>query len=87
MDLFAAIALATEAPHPTELKKDRVKKTENFVLPVMWRSITSQALYQALVMLILLYFGPMMFNTEYNLVTTDLYTVLPDNDKAPTYRL
>lgn len=34
----------------------------------MWRQIYSQVIYQALTMLILLYFGPMMFDIEYNLV-------------------
>jgi Ca2+-transporting ATPase len=68
MDVLAAIALATEAPHPTKLRKDRIKKTDNFVIPVMWRQIFSQVLYQAIVMLVLLYLGPMMFGIEYKLV-------------------
>jgi Ca2+-transporting ATPase len=45
MDVLAAIALASEAPHPTELKKERIKKGDNFVVPIMWRAIWSQVLY------------------------------------------
>ncbi len=41
MDVLAAIALANEAPHPTELRKDRIKRTDHVLSPVMWRSITS----------------------------------------------
>lgn len=87
MDILAAIALATENPHPTELRKDRVKKTDNFVLPIMWRSIYSQVVYQTLVMTILLYFGPMMFGIDYNLMNTPYYTTSADGSNVATYRL
>lgn len=68
MDVLGAIALATEAPHPTQIRKERIKLTDKFVVQIMWRQIYSQVIYQALTMLILLYFGPMMFDIEYNLV-------------------
>jgi len=71
MDTLAALALATEPPHPTELKKLRVKKHDRIMTPVMWRTIFSQALYQALVMLTLLYFAPLMYNINYDYVNTD----------------
>lgn len=88
MDVLAAIALATEAPHPTKLRKDRIKKTDNFVIPVMWRQIFSQVLYQAIVMLVLLYLGPMMFGIEYKLVENEpFYVELSDGEIYPTYRL
>ena len=45
MDTFAAIALATEPPHPTELKKQRVKKHDKIILKSMWRTILGGALY------------------------------------------
>jgi magnesium-transporting ATPase (P-type) len=88
MDVLAAIALATEAPHPTQLSKDRIKKASQFVLPIMWRQIFSQVLYQAVVMIILLYFGPMMFGIEYNLVQQlPFYVTLPDGTVHSTVRL
>lgn len=88
MDMLAAIALATEAPHPTEIRKERIKLSDKFVIPIMWRQIFSQVIYQALAMLTLLYFGPMMFGIEYNLVAKDpFYVNYEDGTKAPTYRL
>lgn len=87
MDILAAIALATEQPHPTDLRKERSKiDKDNFVLPIMWRSIYSQVLYQVLVMMFLLYLGPIMFGIEYNLLNTPFYTTLNDQS-VPTYRL
>jgi len=37
LDVFAAIALATEPPHPTELRKERLKQKETLITTVMWR--------------------------------------------------
>ena len=86
MDVLAAIALATEAPHPTELKKERLKKSDKVLTPLMWRAVASQALYQALVMLTLLFLGPLMFGISYNLITTPLRND-EDDGGAPTYKL
>jgi len=46
MDVLAALALATEAPHPTELA-DLQKDSENddMIKPVMRRTIWFQAIY------------------------------------------
>lgn len=72
MDVLAAIALATEAPNPTHLKVDNVDESAPVILPVMWRSIYSQVLYQCLVMTILLYFAPLMGGYSYHLVQSPL---------------
>ena len=53
MDTLAAISLATEPPHPTELKQTRVKKHDKVFMPEMWRAIIAQYIYQMLVMIIL----------------------------------
>jgi len=46
MDVLAAIALATEAPHPTELgPRVSSSKDAKQILPVMYRAIYSQVLY------------------------------------------
>jgi magnesium-transporting ATPase (P-type) len=45
MDTLAAIALATEPPHPTELKKQRVKKHDKIITKGMWRTIICGAAY------------------------------------------
>ena len=73
MDVLAAIALATEAPEQ-DLSADRIKKNDRFITPVMWRTILSQVIYQFIVMIIMLYAGPAMFNIRYNLISTELRT-------------
>lgn len=45
MDTLAAIALATEPPHPTDLKKEKIKKYDRIIVKSMWRQILSQAIY------------------------------------------
>jgi Ca2+-transporting ATPase len=45
MDTLAAIALATEPPHPTELKKQRTARSEKVFIVEMWRNIFGQSLY------------------------------------------
>jgi len=83
MDVMAAIALSTEAPHPTNLRTERIKKSDKILTPYMWRAVTSQFLYQALVMLILLFAGPSMFGISYNLIKTPYY----NEDGVATYAL
>lgn len=69
MDILGAIALATEAPIPGQLRNERVNlKEDALVSPHMWRTIHVQLAYQVLVMTILLYFGPKMFGIEYKIV-------------------
>ena len=87
MDVLAAIALATEVPDPMKLRPNRVKltgeKAEKILNPYMWRAVMFQIVYQAIVMLILLYFGPNLFGIGYNLFSTSLYTEY----EAPTPHL
>lgn len=45
MDTLAAVALATEPPHPSELKQQRIRKTDRVILPGMWRNIIGQSTY------------------------------------------
>ncbi|MFO0116274.1 MAG: cation transporting ATPase C-terminal domain-containing protein [bacterium] len=91
MDILAAIAMASEAPIPGELRQERVNlKTDPLVTRSMWSAIYSQLIYQILVMTVLLYSAPAMFGIDYNLVTTPLYTSGADGvdgDGGATYRL
>jgi Ca2+ transporting ATPase len=74
MDTLAAIALATEPPHPAELKKEKIRKSDKVFLPVMWRTVLSQSLYQVLVMIVLLYFAPLMFpGANYDYINEEFY--------------
>ena len=83
MDTLAAISLCTEPPHPTELKKERVKKHDKIILKSMWRSILGHFIYQFLVMLTLLYFGPLMFDINYDYI----YEIKFDENGNPSNRI
>lgn len=72
MDTFAAIALATEPPPTQVLRGSPVRKHDPIIIPVMWRTILGQALYQIIVLVILLFFGTLMFDIKYNMAETDL---------------
>jgi len=43
------------------LKKERIRKNDKIILKVMWRNILGVALYQLIVMIVLLFVGPLMF--------------------------
>jgi magnesium-transporting ATPase (P-type) len=67
MDTLAAISLATEPPHPTQLKEEKQKKSDKIILPTMWRNVIGQATYQLLVLIVMLYTGPWWFGKGYKL--------------------
>jgi magnesium-transporting ATPase (P-type) len=76
MDTLAAISLATEPPHPTEIKLDRQKKGEKIISSAMWRNIIGQVTYQLVVLIVMLYTVPWWFGKGY---------VLTDNSKIDFY--
>jgi len=82
MDVLAAIAFATENPHPTEIRKERVRVKDRIITPPMMRSIITQSIYQLVVMLCLLYAGPGAADISYSLYTTELAV-----DGVPTFRM
>jgi Ca2+ transporting ATPase len=65
MDTFAALALATEVPHPSIIKSPPVKKGDNILTPVVWRQIYGVSLYIVVVMSILMVFGKVMWDFDY----------------------
>jgi len=79
MDTLGAIAICTEpyvkgnetsdSSDGAVLQKRLSKKDKIFSVD-MWRTIFGQALYQVIVLVILMYFGTLMFFEEsYNLIT------------------
>ena len=87
MDVLGAIAIGTE-PYKKDsdfLKSHRISRRDRIVLPEMWRQVLAQAVYQIVVMLVLMYFGGFIFfEHSFNLV----YEPLRDTDtKLPTHRL
>ena len=69
MDILGAIALGTE-PYAKDRSDPRVSRTGSVIVPELWRSIVLHAIYQIVVIMILMYAGPSMFCDEaFNLVT------------------
>lgn len=66
MDIFGAIALASEPPHPTILKGKQMKPDEKIITPEMWRQIFGVALYQIIVLSLLLFTGAWTFDLTFN---------------------
>ena len=66
-------------------KAKRISRKERIIDLNMWRNIFCQTIYQILVMVILIYFGGLMFcDKPYNLVTTELRH---NKTKLPTEKL
>ncbi len=57
MDTLAALALATEPPYNSLMKRPPVGRNGNFITNVMWRNIIGQAVYQLAVLAVLQYMG------------------------------
>lgn len=83
MDILAAIALATEVPHPTQLNYKVVKQDETVFTGFMVNQMITQVIYQLLVMLILLYLGPTIFQVEYDFFNAQIR----NEDGSSTWRL
>jgi len=74
MDILAAIALGTEEPRcEGETESPRISRKDVIIDHVMWRQILVMSMYQLLVMLVLIYFGSLIFfETSFNLVMEPL---------------
>ena len=84
MDVLAAIAFATENPHPTDIRKERVSNKDRLVTKAMMRQILMQFTYQMIVMLLMLYVAPIAGDFEYNLFREDMRD---SGSKLPTNRM
>jgi len=65
MDTFAALALATEPPSQSLLDRAPERREDKIVNAVMWRNIFGQAIYQIIVLLVLLFCGKGWFQFTY----------------------
>ena len=57
MDTLAALALATEPPSDALLEQQPYLRNDQIVTPVMWRNIVGQGLFQATVLIVMLFAG------------------------------
>lgn len=55
MDTFAALALATEPPDDDVLTRAPIPKTVEIVTPVMWRNVFGHAIYQCIVLIVIIF--------------------------------
>jgi len=65
MDTFAALALATEPPPADILDRQPYKKDNPIITGIMARNVFGHTIYQAIVLLVLLFAGPAML-TDYS---------------------
>jgi Ca2+ transporting ATPase len=70
MDTLAALSLATEPPHIDDFQTAQQKKGDKIILPVMWRNILGQALYQLVILIAMLYSVPYWFGIDYPWIGT-----------------
>jgi len=87
MDTLGAIAICTEpfiAGRTMDGNSNRISRRDKIITVSMWRNITGQVIYQTLTILILMYFGQMMFfEKSFNLVTEKMRT----DDNKPTDKM
>lgn len=62
MDTFAALALATDPPTPSMLKRKPEPKSAPLITLTMWKMIIGQSIYQLVVCLILNFRGLQIFS-------------------------
>lgn len=76
MDTFAALALATEPPTDELFDRQPYNRQESIINTVIWRNILGQAVYQIIVVMVLLLVGRDMFSYDFE-ADTPFY---PTND-------
>mmetsp|Transcript_24441 Transcript_24441/g.37127 ORF Transcript_24441/g.37127 Transcript_24441/m.37127 type:complete len:1181 (+) Transcript_24441:113-3655(+) len=64
MDSLASLALASEPPVEELLQKPPVNRTEHMITKRMWANMLGHASYQIVVVMVLLFAGPDMFDLE-----------------------
>ncbi|KAF3457496.1 hypothetical protein FNV43_RR02154 [Rhamnella rubrinervis] len=72
---FAALALATDKPTKELMEKPPVGRTEPLITNIMWRNLLPQALYQILVLLILLFKGKSILGVNENVRDTLIFNI------------
>jgi Ca2+ transporting ATPase len=69
MDTFAALALATEPPQDDILDRQPYKKDAAIVTPIMWRNVFGHAIYQAIVIVVIIFAGQSVLCHPYDQLT------------------
>jgi magnesium-transporting ATPase (P-type) len=64
MDSFGALALGTEAPSLSLLDRRPYKTSCSLVSRPMWRNILVQSIFQLILLLVIMFKGPLLFDTH-----------------------
>ncbi|KAA6394342.1 MAG: putative Calcium-transporting ATPase, partial [Streblomastix strix] len=86
INTLAALALATERPTKELLKRKPYKRMDQIICATMWRNILASAIYQSIIIIILLFLwgseAELMPQVEYpELKQTELCSLLQKNDE------
>ncbi|KAI9320016.1 PMCA-type calcium-translocating P-type ATPase [Dichotomocladium elegans] len=73
MDTFAALALATDPPTPELLQRNPEPRSNPLISFKMWKMIIGQAIFQIIVMIVMLYSNVLEFPTESTLLQTVVF--------------
>lgn len=57
MDTLAALALATEPPDDTILERQPQPSSRSIVTEIMWRNVYGHAIYQMIVLIVIIFAG------------------------------
>ena len=71
MDTFGALALATEPPMEEILQRKPYKKSASIVSPVMWRNVFGHAIYQIIVLALVIFLVPGRLTENYWVACTE----------------
>lgn len=61
MDSFASLALATESPSDELLNRMPYKRGADILTPMMYMNIISQAIFQIIILIVILFYGDVIF--------------------------
>jgi len=64
MDTFASLALATEPPNENLLERPPYSRLESIVTANMWRNILGHAIFQIIILSVVLFKGPAIFGVQ-----------------------
>lgn len=73
MDTFAALALATEPPDADILTRMPQPSNESIVTEVMWRNVHGHAIYQMLVLILIIFLAQGLIVDKYDIKCFDRY--------------
>lgn len=79
MDTLAALALATEKPHPEIIKTPPTRKGDRIMTPYIWRQIYGMSLFIIICSFLNITFGKLYYDLDYSVSDSKF-----DSDRNPT---